>query len=55
MMFNPKFFNMTDEEFEKEAAELLGMLKSLQLIRDKSRRRWLKAEIRNQLNQLIKD
>lgn len=35
---------MTDEEFEREVSDLVEMLKSLRLIKDKGRKRWLKAE-----------
>ena len=46
---------MTDEEFEKEVQNLVEMLNNLRLIKDKGRRRWLKAEIRAQLITLTKD
>ena len=45
---------MTDEEFEKEIEDLAGMLRNLRLIKDRGKRRWLMAEIRNQLNQLMR-
>ena len=53
--FNPKIFKMTDEEFKREVQDLIEMLNHLRLIKDKGRRRWLKAEIRVQLRALIKD
>lgn len=46
---------MTDEEFRKEVQDLVEMLNSLHLIKDKGRKRWLKAEIRVQLTKLMKD
>ena len=46
---------MTDEEFKKEVNELVGMLYNLRRIRDRSRKQWLKAEIRNQLRILMKE
>lgn len=45
---------MTDDEFKKGVEELKEMLESLRLIRDRDRRKWLKTEIRYQLNQLMK-
>jgi hypothetical protein len=46
---------MTDEEFKREVQNLVEMLNNLRLIKDKGLRRWLKIEIRNQLNQLLND
>jgi hypothetical protein len=46
---------MTDEEFRKEVQDLVDMLNHLRLIKDKSRKRWLKVEIRNQLRLLLSD
>lgn len=46
---------MSDEEFQKEVQDLVGMLNSLRRIKDKGRKRWLKAEIRNQLRVLLTD
>lgn len=46
---------MTDEEFKREVQDLVDMLNLLRLIKDKSRKRWLKVEIRNQLRLLLKD
>lgn len=46
---------MTDKEFEREVKSLVEMLNNLRLIKDKGRRRWLKAEIRYQLTELMKD
>lgn len=46
---------MTDEEFEREVSDLVEMLKNLRLIKDKGRKRWLKAEIRYQIVRLTKD
>ncbi|MBD5294862.1 MAG: hypothetical protein HDS25_01125 [Bacteroides sp.] len=46
---------MTEEEFEKELDDLVGMLRTLRLIRDSGRRRIFKAEIRIQLNRAMKD
>jgi hypothetical protein len=46
---------MTDEEFKREVQNLVEMLNNLRLIKDKGLRRWLKVEIRNQLNQLLND
>jgi hypothetical protein len=50
-----KYFKMTDEEFKREVQNLVDMLNNLRLIKDKGLRRWLKVEIRNQLNQLLND
>lgn len=46
---------MTDDEFEREVQGLVEMLSHLRLIKDKGRKRWLKAEIRAQLSVLLKD
>jgi len=46
---------MTDEEFKKEVQDLVEMIESLRRIKDKARRPWLKAEIKEQLRRLIKD
>jgi hypothetical protein len=46
---------MTDEEFKREVQNLVEMLNNLRLIKDKGLKRWLKVEIRNQLNQLMND
>lgn len=46
---------MTDEEFKKEVQDLVDMLNILRRINDRGRKRWLKAEIRNQLRLLLKD
>ena len=46
---------MSDEEYEKEVKDLVEMLNNLRLIKDKSRRKWLKAEIRYQIYLLTKD
>ena len=46
---------MTDEEFKREVQDLVDMLNSLRLIRDKGRRQWLKAYIRLQLRNLQQD
>lgn len=46
---------MTDEEFKKEAQDLVDMLNILRRIKDKGRRKWLKAEIRHQITILMKD
>lgn len=40
---------MTDEEFKKEVQDLVEMLNSLRLIKDKGQTKWLKREIREQL------
>ena len=45
---------MTDEEFEKEVKDLVGMLNNLHLIKDKDRTKWLKREIREQLIKILK-
>ncbi|MBD5199372.1 MAG: hypothetical protein HDS83_03155 [Bacteroidales bacterium] len=45
---------MTDEEFEKEVQDLVDMLNSLHLIKDKGRTKWLKREIREQLIKILK-
>lgn len=44
---------MTDDEFKREVADLVELLNSLRLIKDKGRKRWLKAEIRNRLRLLL--
>lgn len=44
-----------DESFEKDLADLVDMIKLLERIKDRKERRWLKAEIRNQLRNLLKD
>lgn len=46
---------MTDKEFEDEVRDLGEMLRNLRRIRDRSRKKWLKAEIRRQLQLLLKD
>lgn len=46
---------MTDEQFQKEAQDLIENLKNLRLIRDKGRRKWLKVIVKEQLRILIKD
>lgn len=46
---------MSDEEFKMEVNDLVEMLNNLRKIRDKGRRKWLKAEIRVQLRALMKD
>lgn len=46
---------MTDEEFKKELEELNSMLESLRRIRDREQRRKFKAEIRIQLNRVMRD
>lgn len=46
---------MQDEDFEKGVKELTDMLHSLQRIKDRGRRRWLKVEIRVLFNRLLKD
>lgn len=43
---------MTDEEFKTEVQDLVKMLENLRLIKDKGRKRWLKAEIRAQLTKV---
>lgn len=44
-----------EDEFEKEVEDLTAMLRSLRLIQDKGRRKFLKQEIRLLLNTLIHD
>lgn len=46
---------MSDEDYKKEVQDLVAMLNNLRLIKDRGRKRWLKAEIRNQLRVLMKD
>ncbi len=46
---------MTDEEFKKEVLDLVEMLYSLHLIKDKGRGKWLKREIRAQLIKILKE
>lgn len=46
---------MTDEQFMKEVEDLVEMLKSLLLIRDKGKKRWLKTEIRALVQRLLRD
>ena len=46
---------MTDEEFKKEVDDLVEMLNTLRLIKDKGRTKWLKREIRYQLIKLTQD
>ena len=46
---------MEDEVFKKELQELIAMLESLRLIRDREQRRRFKAEIRIQLTRGMKD
>lgn len=43
--FNKNLQKMSEEEFKKEVQDLVAMLNNLRLIKDKGRRRWLKAEI----------
>jgi hypothetical protein len=44
---------VTDEEFQRDVNDLVEMLNDFRLIKDKGRKKWLKAELRNQLNLLI--
>ncbi len=46
---------MSDEEFAKEVKDLVDMLNNLRRIKDKGRRPWFKAEIKEQLRKLLKD
>lgn len=46
---------MTDEEFTEEIQELVGMFRALRLIRDRSRTKWLKREIRESVIRILKD
>lgn len=46
---------MTDEDFKKEVQDLVDMLNTLRLIKDKGRKGWLKREIRRQLQIILKD
>lgn len=46
---------MTDDDYLKEVKDLVDMLNSLRLIKDKGQRKWLKAEIRHQLTKLLRD
>ena len=46
---------MTDEELKKEVQDLVEMLNSLHLIKDKGRARWLKREIRAHLIKILKE
>ena len=46
---------MSDEEYENEVKDLVEMLNNLRLIKDKSRRKWLKAGIRYRIYLLTKD
>lgn len=46
---------MTDEEYEKEIEDLTEMLRDLRLIKDRGRKRWLKAEIRVLMNTILRD
>lgn len=43
------------QDFEKDLADLVEMIRLLERIKDQGERRWLKAEIRNQLRNLLKD
>ena len=43
------------QDFEKDLADLVEMIRLLERIKDREERRWLKAEIRNQLRNLLKD
>lgn len=45
---------MSDEEFAKEVADLVDLLNSLRLIKDKGRAKWLRAEIRSLVIKLTK-
>jgi len=46
---------MSDEEFEKEVKDLVEMLNNLRRIKDKGRKSWLKAEIKEQLRRLLNE
>jgi len=50
-----KSSKMSDEEFAKEVKDLVDMLNNLRRIKDKGRRPWFKAEIKEQLRKLLKD
>lgn len=45
---------MDNEEFERKIEDLAEMLKSLRLIKDRGRKRWLKTEIKASLKELLK-
>lgn len=46
---------MTDEDFKKGLDDLTEMIAILRRIKDRSRRKWLKADIRFLLRELMKD
>lgn len=46
---------MEEDQFEKEVDDLVAMLNTLRLIKDKGRKRFLKAAIRLQMRKLLKD
>ncbi len=46
---------MTEEEFNKEVAELVEMLQNLRNIRDKGERKKMKREIKYVFNYIIRD
>ncbi len=46
---------MSDEEFKREVKDLVDMLDNFRQIKDKGRKKWLKAEIRYQIYLLTRD
>lgn len=46
---------MSDEEFKREVKDLVDMLNNFRHIKDKGRKKWLKAEIRYQVYLLTRD
>jgi hypothetical protein len=44
---------MTDEQFKEEVEELVRMLENYHLIKDKGLTQWMKAEIRDQVNNIL--
>lgn len=46
---------MEEAQFEKELEELVGLLRSLRLIKDKKERAIFKDEVRSLVSKLVKD
>lgn len=45
---------MTDEEFEKELEDLMELFRDLRLIKDRGRKQWLRAVIRDLVSRLLR-
>ena len=46
---------MTEDEFESEIEDLTAMIRNHRLIKDKGQNRFLRTEIRDLLNKILRD